>query len=66
MESMLSKQLMQTEDNLTRKMDEIINKLEEIGQYCRIKKMENDNMEIVLRILESYRIRLENLEMKML
>ena len=28
-ESILSKRLMQTEDNLTRKLDEIINKLEE-------------------------------------
>jgi len=62
-ESTLAKQLIRTEDILTRRMNKMSDKLEEISEYYRVEKLESGNMGMVLQMLESYNVRLKKLEM---
>ena len=63
-ERSLVNELVRTEDKLIRRIEKIENELEELNQYYRIHKLENDNIGMILQILEGYDKRLRVLEKK--
>ena len=52
-ECMIVNELVRTEDILTRKIEKVDNKLEEIDKYYRIEKLEKGNVELNLQRLEN-------------
>ncbi|WP_411336108.1 hypothetical protein [Ruminococcus gauvreauii] len=63
-ESVIIKELDRVQTNLEKQVNELKRNMEELQQYYRITKLENDNTAILLRMVEELTKRIDELEKK--
>ncbi len=61
-ENILLKEMERTQANLERKINEVQKNLDELKQYYRITKLENDNTALLLKMVEELSKRITELE----
>ena len=63
-ENLLLEEIDRTQTNLENKINLINENLEELKQYYRITKLENDNTAVLLKLIEGLSKRIDDLEKK--
>ncbi len=63
-ENLILKEMDRVQMNLTNKINEVQKNLDELNQYYRITKLENDNTALLLKMIDALPKRAEELEKK--
>ncbi|HBI59945.1 MAG TPA: hypothetical protein DDY31_01825 [Lachnospiraceae bacterium] len=63
-ENLILKEMDRVQINLTNKINEVQKNLDELSQYYRITKLENDNTALLLKMIDELSKRVEELEKK--
>lgn len=63
-ENLFLKEMDRVQINLTNKINEVQKNLDELSQYYRITKLENDNTALLLKMIDELSKRVEELEKK--
>lgn len=63
-ENMILEEVDRVQENLESKMDAVQKNIEELKQYYRITKLENDNTTMLLQMIAELKKRVEELEKK--